>query len=320
MEPFKFQAPNQKPSNPAFEWTDSVHDIASSLVLRKDRERAKKLVDEARKDLLMIEENRNRLIAEHDVWDAKIKEMDHFLAWSRNRPSRIEKPVRPAWLSLAKAARENHLLGMTTEDCGEVSRWLSGLESPQVFLIEHDWAAAFTGAVDFNDGDFPLPFDHCIFDFQFLGKHVLMLVKQGEKESLIAFQSKPNWLVSDVGSFGPPPTDDDEYAEMYGKMYLTVRSLCIALDAQVAESVVIREPSNGRHSPPLPQVTGNGYHVVHLSRRTRAPDAQVVEAGHRKRLHFRRGHWRHYSTFKSWVRWCLVGDPDLGFIDKEYRA
>lgn len=24
-------------------------------------------------------------------------------------------------------------------------------------------------------------------------------------------------------------------------------------------------------------------------------------------------------TFKSWIRWCLVGDPDLGFVDKDYR-
>jgi hypothetical protein len=37
------------------------------------------------------------------------------------------------------------------------------------------------------------------------------------------------------------------------------------------------------------------------------------------RLHFRRGHYRHYPNHKLWIRWCLVGNPDLGFIDADYR-
>lgn len=36
-------------------------------------------------------------------------------------------------------------------------------------------------------------------------------------------------------------------------------------------------------------------------------------------MHFVRGHWRHYEVSKTWIRWHLRGDPDLGFIDKEYR-
>jgi hypothetical protein len=43
------------------------------------------------------------------------------------------------------------------------------------------------------------------------------------------------------------------------------------------------------------------------------------EPGRKKRLHFRRGHWRHYETHKTWIKWMLVGDPDLGFIEKQYR-
>ena len=38
-----------------------------------------------------------------------------------------------------------------------------------------------------------------------------------------------------------------------------------------------------------------------------------------KRLHFVRGHWRRYEEHKTWIRWRLRGDPDLGFIDKSYR-
>jgi hypothetical protein len=29
--------------------------------------------------------------------------------------------------------------------------------------------------------------------------------------------------------------------------------------------------------------------------------------------------WRHFVSHKTWIKWTLVGDPDLGFIDKEYR-
>lgn len=59
--------------------------------------------------------------------------------------------------------------------------------------------------------------------------------------------------------------------------------------------------------------------IVDLARRHRiANPAEPSGNGSRKRLHFRRGHWRHYESMKTWIRWCLAGDPDLGFIDKHY--
>lgn len=39
------------------------------------------------------------------------------------------------------------------------------------------------------------------------------------------------------------------------------------------------------------------------------------------RLHERRGHWRNLSDGrKVWVRDCLVGNPDLGVVEKDYRV
>lgn len=61
------------------------------------------------------------------------------------------------------------------------------------------------------------------------------------------------------------------------------------------------------------------YRVVRLNRKPRTQSLPATALHAPKRLHFRRGHWRHYEGFKTWVRWCLVGNPDLGFIDKEYR-
>lgn len=38
------------------------------------------------------------------------------------------------------------------------------------------------------------------------------------------------------------------------------------------------------------------------------------------RLHERRGHWRTRNGTRHWVRACLVGDPDRGVIEKDYRV
>lgn len=35
--------------------------------------------------------------------------------------------------------------------------------------------------------------------------------------------------------------------------------------------------------------------------------------------HIDRAIWRRFETHKTWIKWTLVGDPDLGFIEKHYR-
>lgn len=66
------------------------------------------------------------------------------------------------------------------------------------------------------------------------------------------------------------------------------------------------------------------HHIVNLSRRSRVkPLEDPLDPDHhitRRRLHFVRGHWRHYENGrKSWLKPFFRGTPDLGFIDKEYR-
>lgn len=38
------------------------------------------------------------------------------------------------------------------------------------------------------------------------------------------------------------------------------------------------------------------------------------------KLHDRRGHWRTRNGRKHWVRACIVGDPDKGVVEKDYRV
>jgi hypothetical protein len=98
-----------------------------------------------------------------------------------------------------------------------------------------------------------------------------------------------------------------------------VKAICVALDAEVATSTVVRAPHKLNEKRirdgKAPIVD---YRVVDLSRRHRIANPSGLHEGGKKRLHFRRGHWRHYETTKTWVRWCLVGNPDLGFIQKHY--
>jgi hypothetical protein len=120
----------------------------------------------------------------------------------------------------------------------------------------------------------------------------------------------------------------DYWVNVLGKTQLSVliwdqiRAICIALDAQVATAEVIRAPVNlNEKRAKAGKSPLSDYRVVDLARRHRIanPAAGTAGTGTRKRLHFRRGHWRHYETTKTWVKWCLVGNPDLGFINKHYR-
>jgi len=63
------------------------------------------------------------------------------------------------------------------------------------------------------------------------------------------------------------------------------------------------------------------YHVLTLNlAETRRRTAGIALGSHESpRLHWRRGHWRQLAPERRvWVRKCLVGDPDKGFVAKHY--
>ena len=76
-----------------------------------------------------------------------------------------------------------------------------------------------------------------------------------------------------------------------------------------------------RGKPPL----SGPHHVLTINTAALRRVAQRPTGSHESpRLHWRRGHWRvihWFSEFENrvWVRRCLVGDPDLGFVAKNYR-
>jgi hypothetical protein len=213
-----------------------------------------------------------------------------------------------------------------------------------VFVIEHDWWSAVNKAEDFDQGSFRLPFDICIFEFVISGKPVIALtVNYGElvddpskNEILmqIATKSLVGWTLSGTiysntggawesrgrhlidGQTGPILNNNGyNLIRIIGDQ---IKAACVALEAEIAIANVVRLPGTAapHERVPFPPVE---YRVISLRRKARPPELPSGEGRKGKRLHFRRGHWRHLPNFKTWVRWTMVGDPDLGFIEKEYR-
>jgi hypothetical protein len=190
----------------------------------------------------------------------------------------------------------------------------------QVFLVEHDWARAFEGATDFavdlgTPYDFRVPYPYCCFEFLLSGKAVCLLVHfDGENYGLATFvQLTETWL--------QPPLRWQEFRPLVEILNAQFRAIGIALEAEIAITEVIRAPFKlNRAKERRGRAPVNDYHVVKLARPSRPERLQSVSGADRRgvRLHFRRGHWRHFEHHKSWIKWTLVGDPDLGFIEKHY--
>lgn len=202
--------------------------------------------------------------------------------------------------------------------------WRETASAATVYLIEHNWAAAFEGAGDFNGGEIHLPDDVCAFEFKISGVHIVAFATETDESIYLqyALNLKDKWMLLDVIPHALDLTPNDPPDSDYFLIAKTIRAVCIALDAEVAKTNIIRAPHKLNHARERRgQMPIFSYHVVSLARRERAPalEHDAAEAGARKRLHFRRGHWRHYPDHKTWIKWTLVGDPELGFVDKHYR-
>lgn len=260
---------------------------------------------------------------------AKKLELDRIDAlikwWKENGNFVLQKPTGPSL---------HHFIDALGDKDKRAAEALSN--QFQTLIIEHDWAKAFASA-NLEQGPFKLPYDHCCFEFLVSGVRVIALLGQRGDQvlmPLVAFYLNKEWLASPFNmevaadglksklvatSYG---TSLDEAFDTVSKyLFNQVRAVCVMLDAEVAETEVIRAPHklNAIREKKGKSAQAD-YHVVSLAKRSRAaPMDGEAESGRKMRLHFRRGHWRHFPQHKTWIKWMLVGDPDLGFVDKEYR-
>lgn len=246
--------------------------------------------------------------------------------WSAESGLKIERPDGPSFRKLRKAVAEGRTayLGkepMATAPAMDFEKEV--FRHAETLVIEHDWASAFNGA-NIENATIRLPYDVCAFEFKFAGQAVIAFAIQADTDIVFcpAVCCGDLWVMTDFVlplDFDGCDARTDGMIELLAALAEQIKAACIALDAEVAEASTVREAHSGSgngSSQPL-----KAHHVVSLAnRRARlAPLSSGDGTGRRKRLHFRRGHWRHFEAHKTWIKWMLVGDPDLGFVEKEYR-
>jgi hypothetical protein len=197
-------------------------------------------------------------------------------------------------------------------------------------VVQHDWAAAFEKAKDFDGGEYRLPYDLSVYEFRISGSRVCFSVDADENNHPntggLYVETPAGWMLGTPttfrnGAWACAPV----YAPLVKLCGDQVRAIAVALEAEVAITDVVRAPHKlNRKRIAAGKLPVLDYHIVSLANRKRytprLPEPGDIETEHaRRRLHFVRGHYRHYANHKVYVSWHFRGDPDLGFIDKEYR-
>lgn len=186
------------------------------------------------------------------------------------------------------------------------------LDRFQDFVVKHKWG----DIVELGEAPVKLPYEACLFEFKFSGIPVIVAAWQADGDPINCFLT----LEAKNGAWiGLSEGTKLECYSIYQACWKEIKAICVALDAEVATSIVQRAPAAlNRKRVKSGKSALLDFHVVDLSRRHRVSNQTDGHTGGKKRLHFRRGHWRHYENHTSWIRWTLVGNPDLGFVDKEY--
>jgi hypothetical protein len=257
---------------------------------------------------------------------------------------KLDKPTASAWHHLEDALVNCEVLSPLKD--AKVGTDYKLETKPQVFVIEHDWAAAFSQAKDFDGGTVKLPYELTAFELRISGLKVIALMSA---TMFIPFvQVGEHWMVPQQTYYrlndeswdyiATQGMAVDHFLPLKNLILEQVRAVCIMLDAEVAESEVVEPPEKlnkvrvDRGKVPLAK-----YHIVRLHSKYKKRSEQKGEpTGVRQRFHWVRGHFTHLDQepmsnvvdqawkfhdgrWRRWKNWFLRGDPDLGFVDKEYR-
>lgn len=237
---------------------------------------------------------------ENGLYDA-MTEIQRWIADFPDHRAPVEKPQSSLFHQLEDAIKQGRL--------AEDDLRGAAITPTNIFLVEHDWVAVLKLS-DETSRDVRLPFPRCAFEFQIGGRRVITSMDDdGDKLSgHLFFQSATWWVHAPLHTW---PLIEH-----------IIRATCVMLEAEVATADLVRAPEDAnRIREKKGRAPLRSYHVVRLDRRERGRPAEESAGVERRspRLHFRRGHWRHFAASRTWIKWTLVGDPDLGFVDKDYR-
>lgn len=315
---------------------DAGHDAGDAKFSGMSREELNHEIKKLRRSIREKEDGKTSATVQLERMDRMIATLSDIELWAKDFLV-FEKPAGGAVAALRHAFRHKEvqsfheiLKDMPVQSFEEV------FEDAEIFRVEHDWLKAIRKANEFDNGSFRLPYETSVFEFQVSRKPVVAMclnygadTAENEIVMQLAVESFFGWVLShnlyrhnggrwEVMQGGASIKENkmEHLVELIGNQ---IRAACIALDAEVAATTLVREghTGKGRDAKEHPAYE---FYTINIASRSRAEALQSHGATKgTKRLHFRRGHWRHFSTSKTWVRWCLVGNPELGFIDKQYR-
>jgi len=216
------------------------------------------------------------------------------------------------------------LFSLTYADT-ETDSIASAFVDAQRFLINKDWSDAFAGATGIGTGDYVLPFPKCCFEFRVSG---IDMVVMAESASVSGGRDDRFHLFIEHTGYWARVESSPSADRLFSLLKNIIRFLCISLEAEVLSAEIIHGVTTNRGKKKRSRRALHDYHVVDLANRpssvARSTKPSHLEHGlndkRTVRLHFRRGHWRHYADHRTWIKWMLVGSEECGTIEKIYRA
>jgi hypothetical protein len=207
-------------------------------------------------------------------------------------------------------------------------------DEAEIFLIEQEYSKFIENKEELMGAEWRLPFERCCFEFRFVFDkaklHFLCVTEESAGQKQYRFfvevraEGQECWAALEKGEHGEfndlaHSSDPVRFAAFIEN---EIRAICVLIDAEVLERQqervphLLNEARERRGKLPF-----YSFHTLRLRRAVRYVGAEFAgeRAKNSPRLHLRRGHWRHFPTFKTWVRWTVVGDPSRGFVDKAYR-
>jgi hypothetical protein len=178
---------------------------------------------------------------------------------------------------------------------------------------------------DLPGDEWRLPYPTCRFEFLVNGFPVLFACREdlvtftafdeddGGTSIRYAIKANGFWVYVDSSDHG------DENLNLWWFLYVQVRGICVALEAQMAEERTQAPPAALNRKRLRNGLAPIGAHTVVDLVRPRTGGGSGPHSGEKVRLHFRRGHWRRLEEKRVWVKWALVGNPALGWIDHHYK-
>ena len=212
----------------------------------------------------------------------------------------------------------------------------NAFDEAEIFICDHEFGVFIVNKDELEQADWLLPYDECAFEFRFRHNknvfHIICLAREVDGAKRYSFFVNLQTPGENIWIKTYDHGHDGTVIERAEEKWLTlpfgptvvkeIRAICVLMDCDVVEKEQVRadyklnDARKKRGKLPLYE-----HYTLKLRRASRyiGPALNNEEPRPGPRLHLRRGHWRHYSTFKTWVRWCVVGDASRGFVDTAYR-